>query len=139
MAPKRRCFQESARTRTTGVRTLGWSLVVGAMAVGLTACGSSQRRFYSVRQVESAFAAHGISLRQRERTTGEIVALGSSGGVRVLVALREPNRPFGWTGERPLTQANLVVFLPPDDAHAVDRALHDLHEAGAVDWASVLE
>jgi hypothetical protein len=110
-----------------GVVKLGWALVGSAMAIGLTACGSSQRHSYSIRQVESAFAAHGISLRQRERTTGEVIALAGRGGVRVLVAVREPNWSFGWTGEKPITRANLVVFRPPFDAQAVNGALHDLH------------
>jgi hypothetical protein len=106
---------------------LGWVPVVGAMAIGLSGCGSSPRRSYSVGQVESAFAAHGITLRERRRTTGEVVSLVGRGGVRVLVVLGAPNWSFGWTGERPLDRGNLVVFRPPAYTQAVSGALQDLH------------
>jgi hypothetical protein len=105
---------------------LGVLLVVGAMAIELSGCGSSHRRSYSLGQVESAFAAHGITLRQRRRTTGEVIALVGRGGVRVLVVLGVRSWSFGWQGERPLARGNLVVFRPPAYTQAVSGALQDL-------------
>src|SRR5215469_2386847 len=105
---------------------LASAVVVCLTAIGLTACGSSHHRSYSVQQVESAFAAHGITLiHTRQRSTGAVLSFVGRGGVRVLV-LSTPNAAFGWTGERPIRRANLIVFRPPASKHAVNAALHDL-------------
>ena len=112
---------------------LGWVVVVSVTALGLSACGSSHRRSlhprsYSVQQVEAVFAAHGMTLLlSRQRTTGAVVALIGRGGVKVLVDLGTPSRPFGWTGEKPISQRNLIVFRPAAYEPAVYSALHDLH------------
>jgi hypothetical protein len=63
----------------------------------------------------------------RQRTTGAVVALTGRGGVKVLVDLGTPGRPFGWTDEKPITQGNLIVFRPAAYEAAVYSALHDLH------------
>jgi hypothetical protein len=105
---------------------LRWAVVLGVIPLALCACGSSHSRSYSIQQVQSAFAAHGITLRQRDRTTGAVVALDSREGVRVLVDLGVPNVSFGWTGERPIDRGNLIVFRPNAYGQAVNGALHDL-------------
>jgi hypothetical protein len=103
------------------------ALVLGVAAIGLSACGASPHRSYSIPQVTSAFAAHDISLRPtRRRTTGGVVVLVGRGGVKVLVYLRRQNAAFGWTGERPILRGNLIVFRPAAEANAVDGALRDL-------------
>jgi hypothetical protein len=104
------------------------ALVLALLAVGLSACGSSHRSSYSVRQVKSAFAEHGITLRPtRRRTTGGVVTLVGHDGVEVLVYRNPSKSAFGWTGEPPINRGNLIVFRPAGDAHAVRAALRDLH------------
>ena len=112
---------------------LGWVVAVSVTAVGLSGCGSSHRRSlhprpYSVQQVETVFAAHGMTLvPSHQRTTGAVVALLGRGGVKVLVDLVAPSRPFGWTGEKRISRGNLIVFRPAAYEAAVYGALHDLH------------
>lgn len=105
---------------------LGWVFMLSLLATGLSGCGSSHRRSYSVRQVESAFATHGITLHQRDRTTGAVVALVARGGIRVLVNLQARDWSVGWTGEKPLQRGNLIIFRSAAYEHAVNSALGDL-------------
>jgi hypothetical protein len=111
---------------TPRIRRVGWAVAVSVVAIGLSACGSSHHHSYSVRQVVSAFAAHGMMLRLRQRTTGAVVALVARGGVRVLVEISARNLAFGWTGEKPIERGNVIVFRPAAYEHAVNAALQDL-------------
>ena len=78
---------------------------------------------YSVRQVETVFASQGIALHQGKTAHGVVTLAGA--GVKVLVTDGQ-SFPMGWTGEKPISQRNLIVFRPKADKDAVNSALRDL-------------
>jgi hypothetical protein len=106
-----------------------WAVVLSVTAIGLTACGSSDhsalsQHLYSVRQVESAFASHGITLHQRQESRGTVTLVAR--GVKVLVNVASPGFAIGWTGEKPIFHRNLVVVRAPADTNAVKSALQEM-------------
>ena len=120
------------------------SLVVVVILVG-AGCGSSgfhsATHAYSVRQVEAAFAAHGIKLRkpQRQPVSG-VVALdgtqrdGAHLGVLVAATVRLANPTrlvpslVNSRGPRvPRKHGNVVVVALPGSTVSVNAALADLH------------
>lgn len=113
------------------VRVLA-SLTVGAiLACAFSACGSANAA-YSVRQVKSAFADHGITLSKptplMQPGSGYVVL--RRGRLEVLVRVSQP-RIHLFFGTRPglhLAKAgrNVVVTYPNADASAVSAALAEL-------------
>ena len=96
----------------------GWVFGVGLSAVALSGCGSSHRVSYSVPEVESAFAAQGITLHaSHNRSVGVVLLVGGS-GVRVLVDVERVNNSIGWTGQKPTVRGNVTAFRgsAPDDS-----------------------
>lgn len=106
------------------------SLVVGiGTAAALGAQSQSLRAQYSVRNVETAFAKHGIALQ----------TVGTYSGVVALVDHRSPHRvyiyvalageqvyPAPLPGTHNTHDRNLSVSWRPAAAHRVMAALHDL-------------
>ena len=123
-----------------------WIVLVVVVVLAGAGCGSSgshsATHVYSVRQVEAAFAAHGIQLHKVERHPPQAVALGGSFGrshfpvdvyVAPTVRLANPFRMFPSlkfsrgpiTGRR---HGNVVlIFRMGVPRGPIDAALADLH------------
>lgn len=111
--------------------------IVGLVAavLTLTGCGSAS---YSVGQVESAFAAHGIPLARETSPSKGVVELANfPDGVVVLVDSSGGPYRGGYfityysdrippSSPRPTLQGNLTVYAAPRHADAVKAALRQL-------------
>ena len=104
----------------------GWVFGVGVSVLALSACGSSHRVSYSVPEVESAFAAQGITLHPSDNRSIGVVLLVGRRGVRVLVDVERANNSVGWTGQRPTVRGNVTAFRGSASGNAVEAALHEL-------------
>lgn len=106
---------------------------LGVAVLALAACGSAS---YSVGEVESAFAAHGIPLARdqpQHETRGVVELANFSDGVVVLVSSGGVGGYFfqfaGALAVRlpsPLKQGDLTVYATPEYARAVRAALRQL-------------
>lgn len=110
------------------------AFALGAAVIGLSACGGSHRARppeYSVRQVEKAFAAHGLRLHQARFGPALGVVKLLRPGVEVDVA--RGSKSVSWvsvapTGERSRGKQNLIVTWKPRYTRSVSAALRQLKQ-----------
>jgi hypothetical protein len=109
-------------------------LALGAVVVGLCGCGGakSQATDYSVRQVEVAFSAQGLPLRQARfgPASGIVKLLHSGLEVDVAVA-HKGSGEIKWLtastmAERDTSQGNVIVTWSPRYTKSVTAALRQL-------------
>jgi hypothetical protein len=110
----------------------GAILALGVIVVGLSGCGGAKSQAnYSVPQVETAFTAHGLPLRQaRFGPASGIVKLRGPGGLEVDVDVAHKGMTEWLTAsaiaDRNTSQRNLIVTWAPRYTKSVNAALRQL-------------